>query len=219
MPTFKTVLEYTDSVTYQAVVFVEATDPHAANRAAEALDEAGKLEWDAATSSRGDTACVETMVITADEMRAVVAQGFLDAHGAIPDQVGPAPLDNNAHVVLLGAPHELEAFGPFAGCIAAEAWVNNNPEIKEGNYHQVAQLRNGDGCLIAHGPASSLDMARGKRPRAARPDAEKSFRRAQRIIELLGAYGRAKFGDEWWPGNARPWLDAKKGAELEELVG
>lgn len=219
MPKFKIVLERTDAVTYQAVVFVDAAAPRAANEAARALDEAGKLAWDAATSDCGDTARVETMVATADEMHAAVAQGLLDAHGTIPDQVGPAPSDNDAHIVLLGAPHELEAFGPFAGCIAAEAWVDGNPEIEEGGYHQVARLRDGDECLIAHGPASSLDKTRGKQPRVAQSDAEGSLRRTQRIIELLGAYGRAKFGDEWWPGNARAWLGAKKGAELEELVG
>ena len=219
MPKFKIVLERTDAVTYQAVVFANAADPHAANEAAKALDEAGKLAWDAATSSRGDAAGVETAVATADEMHAVLAQRLLDIHRATPGQVGPAHSDNNAHVVLLGALHELEAFGPFAGRIAAEAWVDGNLEIEEGGYHQVARLRNGNGRLIARGPAPSLDETWGKQPRAAQLDAEESLRRAQRIIELLGAYGRAKFGDEWWPGHARPWLGAKKGAELEELVG
>jgi hypothetical protein len=41
--------------------------------------------------------------------------------------------------------------------------------------------------------------------------------RAERTIELLRRYGRAKFGDEWWPGNARHWLGAE-GRELEYLL-
>jgi hypothetical protein len=41
--------------------------------------------------------------------------------------------------------------------------------------------------------------------------------RAERTIELLCRYGRAKFGDEWWPGNARDWLGAE-GRELEYLL-
>lgn len=38
------------------------------------------------------------------------------------------------------------------------------------------------------------------------------------LCELLDAYGRAKFGDEWWPGNARPWLGEEDGGELERLL-
>jgi hypothetical protein len=40
-----------------------------------------------------------------------------------------------------------------------------------------------------------------------------------RTIELLNAYGAAKFGDEWWPGNAQPWLGEDEGTELELLLG
>ena len=190
MPKFKVVLERTAAVTYQAVAFADAADPRAANEAARALDEAGKLAWDAATSSCGDTAHVETMVATADEVRAAAAQGFLNAPGTIPDQVSPASLDNDPFAALEDAPHKLEASGPFADGTAAEAWVDGDSEI-----------------------------GGGKQPRLAQLEAERSLRRAQRIIELLGIYGRAKFGNEWWPGNARPWLGAKKCAELEELLG
>ena len=38
----------------------------------------------------------------------------------------------------------------------------------------------------------------------------------KRTIELLLAYGTAKFGDEWWPGNARNWIP--DGRELEYLL-
>lgn len=41
--------------------------------------------------------------------------------------------------------------------------------------------------------------------------------RLQRIIELLCEYGEAKFGDEWWPGNAAPWIFGK-GQELAALL-
>lgn len=39
---------------------------------------------------------------------------------------------------------------------------------------------------------------------------------AERIIELLGKYGEAKFGDEWWPSNAAAYM--AEGHELEELL-
>jgi hypothetical protein len=41
--------------------------------------------------------------------------------------------------------------------------------------------------------------------------------RAERTIELLCRYGQVKFGDDWWPGNARHWLGAE-GQELEYLL-
>jgi hypothetical protein len=41
-------------------------------------------------------------------------------------------------------------------------------------------------------------------------------RELERTIELLLAYGAAKFGDEWWPGNARNWIP--DGRELEYLL-
>jgi hypothetical protein len=41
--------------------------------------------------------------------------------------------------------------------------------------------------------------------------------RDQRTIELLLKYGAARFGDDWWPGNARQWLGAD-GRELEYLL-
>jgi hypothetical protein len=38
------------------------------------------------------------------------------------------------------------------------------------------------------------------------------------MLELLNEYGFAKFGDEWWPGNAQPWIGEEKGKELEKLL-
>ena len=38
------------------------------------------------------------------------------------------------------------------------------------------------------------------------------------LYELLSAYGEAKFGDEWWPGNARGWISNEKAARLDELT-
>jgi hypothetical protein len=38
----------------------------------------------------------------------------------------------------------------------------------------------------------------------------------ERTIELLLAYGTARFGDEWWPGNARHHMP--DGRELEYLL-
>ena len=40
---------------------------------------------------------------------------------------------------------------------------------------------------------------------------------ARRTIELLEEYGRAKFGDRWWPGHAQPWLSLEKARELHLL--
>ncbi|TKG62375.1 MULTISPECIES: hypothetical protein [Pseudonocardiaceae] len=41
---------------------------------------------------------------------------------------------------------------------------------------------------------------------------------AERVIELLNQYGQAKFGDEWWPGNADSWLDQADADELATLL-
>jgi hypothetical protein len=41
-------------------------------------------------------------------------------------------------------------------------------------------------------------------------------RELERTIELLLAYGTARFGDEWWPGNARQHMP--DGRELEYLL-
>ena len=41
-------------------------------------------------------------------------------------------------------------------------------------------------------------------------------RELERTIELLLAYGTARFGDDWWPGNARNWMP--DGRELEYLL-
>lgn len=39
------------------------------------------------------------------------------------------------------------------------------------------------------------------------------------LIELLHAYGHAKLGDEWWPGNAAAVLGEERGRRLAELLG
>lgn len=41
---------------------------------------------------------------------------------------------------------------------------------------------------------------------------------AERVIELLNQYGQAKFGDEWWPGNADAWLNQPDADELATLL-
>jgi hypothetical protein len=48
-------------------------------------------------------------------------------------------------------------------------------------------------------------------------DLESGARRLKRQIELLNEYGTAKFGDDWWPGNAVPWIGREKAMELHEL--
>ncbi|MUM03493.1 hypothetical protein B5P44_01645 [Mycobacterium sp. CBMA 213] len=40
----------------------------------------------------------------------------------------------------------------------------------------------------------------------------------RRLIDLLNAYGVARFGDEWWPGNAGPWIGGVQGEELASLL-
>ena len=50
-------------------------------------------------------------------------------------------------------------------------------------------------------------------PCPAAADAERS----RRLAGLLNQYGTAKFGDEWWPGNAAAWLPADAAAELATL--
>lgn len=39
-----------------------------------------------------------------------------------------------------------------------------------------------------------------------------------RLLMLLTEYGEAKFGDEWWPGNAGDWIGEAKGLELARLL-
>lgn len=54
---------------------------------------------------------------------------------------------------------------------------------------------------------------------AAQPSPEPTkVERLEETIRLLSAYGEAKFGDEWWPGNAQPHLGAERGARLEQLL-
>lgn len=38
------------------------------------------------------------------------------------------------------------------------------------------------------------------------------------LIDLLNEYGDAKFGDEWWPGNADPFIGKTKAARLNDLL-
>lgn len=38
------------------------------------------------------------------------------------------------------------------------------------------------------------------------------------LVTLLNAYGAAKFGDEWWPGNAGEWIGEEKARALAELL-
>jgi hypothetical protein len=74
-------------------------------------------------------------------------------------------------------------------------------------------------------PAGHYDISRADWEtitRIPRPDSEPApdpaarIRELERTIELLLAYGTARFGDEWWPGNARNWIP--DGRELEYLL-
>lgn len=38
------------------------------------------------------------------------------------------------------------------------------------------------------------------------------------LVDLLGQYGDAKFGDEYWPGNPGPWLPREQAIRLAELT-
>jgi hypothetical protein len=76
-------------------------------------------------------------------------------------------------------------------------------------------------------PAGHYDISRNSWEtitRIPRPDSEPApdpagrIRELERTIELLLAYGEAKFGDEWWPGNARNWMPEPNGRELEYLL-
>jgi hypothetical protein len=39
-----------------------------------------------------------------------------------------------------------------------------------------------------------------------------------RMLALLNEYGDARFGDEWWPGNAGAWIGEVKAQELRDLM-
>ena len=74
-------------------------------------------------------------------------------------------------------------------------------------------------------PAGHYDISRADWEtitRIPRPDGEPApdpaarVRELERTIELLLAYGTARFGDEWWPGNARNHMP--DGRELEYLL-
>ena len=41
--------------------------------------------------------------------------------------------------------------------------------------------------------------------------------RLERQIELLNHYGETKFGDEWWPGNAEPWVGKTIAREMDKV--
>lgn len=38
------------------------------------------------------------------------------------------------------------------------------------------------------------------------------------LVGLLNEYGFGKFGDEWWPGNAEPYIGAVRAVELRRLL-
>lgn len=42
--------------------------------------------------------------------------------------------------------------------------------------------------------------------------------RLRETIDLLNAYGEAKLGDDWWPGNAGAWIGEEEGRRLEYLL-
>ncbi|SRR5579871_6770612 len=68
----------------------------------------------------------------------------------------------------------------------------------------VAVVLRQDGSVDAYGSVGVIDQRRA-------PDAE-------RLIELLSQYGRAKFGDEWWPACASDWIGYEAGQELQALI-
>lgn len=41
---------------------------------------------------------------------------------------------------------------------------------------------------------------------------------AARMTELLNRYGDREFGEEWWPQDARAWLEPEKAATLSRLL-
>ena len=47
--------------------------------------------------------------------------------------------------------------------------------------------------------------------------AEAEVARLERQVELLNKYGEAKFGDEWWPGNAEPWVGKDVAREMNKV--
>jgi hypothetical protein len=61
------------------------------------------------------------------------------------------------------------------------------------------------------GPANCCQAGRATCPAVA-ADA-----RLRRLVDLLNQYGTAKFGDEWWPGNAAAWLSPEAAGELATL--
>ena len=75
----------------------------------------------------------------------------------------------------------------------------------------------GPGCsLTDNGAAARIAQYQADQENAAQPDPPARVRELERTIELLLAYGTARFGDEWWPGNARNWMP--DGRELEYLL-
>jgi hypothetical protein len=68
-------------------------------------------------------------------------------------------------------------------------------------------------CGCKHGPAGEREP---DKPGSTEPEGR--IARLERTVELLNAYGTTKFGDEWWPGNARNWLPDPEGRELEYLL-
>lgn len=40
----------------------------------------------------------------------------------------------------------------------------------------------------------------------------------EKTVSLLNEYGDARFGDEWWPANARAWLGENEALDLERML-
>lgn len=41
---------------------------------------------------------------------------------------------------------------------------------------------------------------------------------AEKVIELLNRYGDREFGEEWWPLDARAWMEPDKAKALSEAL-
>ena len=76
--------------------------------------------------------------------------------------------------------------------------------------------------LAAAGALDEHLMGGGQRPadwQRAEPGPDQAARYLLRLITLITQYGEIKFGaDEWWPGNAEPYLGVDGAAELDGLL-
>ena len=149
-------------------VVVNMTDGNLGSAAAEiplrvvGVDYGAEEEICNSTIPQGDGTSVD---VQAHEIQAAVRPGWVRAVlGATTPAgnnsgTGPASSSPDAHVVLLGIPHELEAFGPFIDRAAAETWLEDNPDVAEGDYYQFARLRDSDGNPATPWPASPAQSA------------------------------------------------------------